>query len=180
MNETRMCDLLYYKKRLNEFKRIQTKFILTSRFDNKTAETNRLYRSNYPTIGCIYGSPTKIASHIPDDAIMMILEMNNDTNRIIGIGLVTNHPNYKGYKVYGNGNYNRNIFRGQFRIDRNDMDEEECEVMKAFDVFCFTGNTHLKRGSGLSSFPIEILFRCNSVLNITDYLLVMFKKRFNK
>lgn len=176
--EQKMVDLLYYSQKLKEFTRTQTKFILTSRFNNETAETNNSYRLKHPNIGCIYCSPTKIASHIPFDSKIIILEMNNDINRIIGIGLINNHPICKGYRVYGNGNYNRNVFTGQYRISRDDMNFEENEVMRAFDVFCFKGNSHLKRGSGLSSFPIEILFRCNSVLNLTDYLLVMFKIRF--
>ena len=103
--------------------------------------------------------------------------MNNDSNRIMGIGMVRNRAVVNRYIVYMEGNYNRFNFIGKNRIDRSEMTEKEEEVMKAFDILCFTGNKHMKRGQGLKSFPIEMLFNCSKKLDLVDFIREMFKRR---
>ncbi len=152
---------------------------MTSRFNNNTIEINRQYKECHPNLGCIYGSPNKIATHIPLNNRMIILEMNNDINRIVGIGMVLNKPYCKNYKIYDNGNYNRFVYSGKYRIDREQMSKDEDEIMRVFEVFCFTGNKHMKRGQGLLSFPIDILFKCSRILDLTDFIVNMFKKLIN-
>jgi hypothetical protein len=105
--------------------------------------------------------------------------MNNETNQIIGVGMVRNHPYINKYNVYGNGNYNRYVFIGKQRIDRMDMTPEEDIIMQVFDILCFTGNRHMKRGQGLKSFPLDMLFRCNKRLDLVDFIAKMFKSRLN-
>ena len=77
---------------LREYKLNLKHYIMTSRFSNNTWEENKKYRLNHKNIGCIYCSPEPIASHIPLDKFHFILEMNNDLNKIMGIGTVRNHP----------------------------------------------------------------------------------------
>jgi len=108
---------------------------------------------------------------------MFILEMNNDTNQIMGIGLVRNHPILNKYHVYDNGNYNRYVYVGKNRIDRADMSEKEEQIMKVFDILCFTGNRHMKRGQGLKSFPTDILYRCSKKVDLVKFISEMFKSR---
>ena len=105
--------------------------------------------------------------------------MNNDTNQIIGVGMVRNHPIVNKYTVYSNGNYNRYVFVGKTRIDRSEMDEEEERIMKVFDILCFTGNKHMKRGQGFRLFPIEMLYRCSKKLDLVQFICEMFKRRIN-
>jgi hypothetical protein len=111
---------------------------------------------------------------------MFILEMNNDENKIMGIGMVKNHPIVGKHYVYEIGNYNRYVFIGKNRIDRKEMNEQEEEVMQAFDILCFKGDTHHKRGQGLTIFSLSMLYNCNSVINLTEYITDMFKRRIQK
>jgi len=108
---------------------------------------------------------------------MFVLEMNNDTNRIMGIGMVKNHPICNKYRVYRHGNYNRYVFTSKYRIDRSDMTEGEEKIMQAFDILCFTGNCHMKRGQGLKAFPMIMLFRCLEVVDLVKFVTEMFKNR---
>jgi hypothetical protein len=164
-------------KKIKDFKLEQRHYLLTSRFNNETWNENQQYRMKHNTIGCIYCTPEQISQSIPIDAITFILEMNNDTNKIIGIGMVRNRPICDKYYVYKEGNYNRFVYVGKTRISRCDMTEEEEEVMKVFDILCFKGNKHMKRGHGLKSFPIEILYKCSKRLNLVNFISEMFKKR---
>ena len=108
---------------------------------------------------------------------MFVLEMNNDTNQIVGIGMVKNRAIRDKYKVYENGNYNRYVFVGNNRIDRTDMNDDEESVMQLFDRLCFKGNRHMKRGQGLRSFPVELLYELSKKLDLTKFIVEMFKKR---
>jgi hypothetical protein len=110
---------------------------------------------------------------------MFVLEMNNDTNKIIGIGMVRNHPYVNKYSVYSEGNYNRYVYVGKTRIDRESMTEEEERIMTVFDILCFTGNKHMKRGQGLKSFPIDMLYRCSVKLDLVQFIREMFKRRLS-
>lgn len=166
-----------HRKRVNEFKKQMRNHILTSRFNNYTWDENCKFRNKYNMNGCIYCTPAPIANSIPHETIMFVLEMNNDNNKIIGIGMVRNKPIINKYNVYGNGNYNRYIFIGKTRIDRSQMTYEEEIIMQVFDILCFTGNRHMKRGQGLKSFPVDMLFRCNARLNLVEFISKMFKNR---
>jgi hypothetical protein len=111
------------------------------------------------------------------ETIMFVLEMNNDTNKIMGVGMVRNRPIVSKIMVYSNGNYNRYVFIGKTRINRTEMTEEEEQIMKVFDILCFSGNKHMKRGQGLKSFPSDMLYKMSKRLDLVSYIGEMFKKR---
>ena len=160
-------------------KRIKT-FLLTSRFNTKTKQENENYRKKRNLEkGCIYCTPELVCEDIPKTANMMVLEMNNDTNTIMAIGLLKNTPNFDKYRVYQDTNYNRFSYVGKYRIMREEMTQEEDTVMKALDQLCFTGNLHMKRGHGLKQFPVKILWRCHRMLDITAFIENMFRHRMN-
>ena len=169
-----------YIKRLNEYKKELNQFLLTTRFNNETWEENNKFRSINKKIGCIYCSPEPIIKNIPIDSVIFILEMNNETNKIMGLGMIRNHPYVNKYQVYTNRNYNRYVYIGKNRIDRLEMSEKEEEIMKFFDIICFTGNKHMKRGQGLKSFPIDILYKCKKELDLVKFISDMFYKRLTK
>lgn len=163
---------------LKDYKKNLKNYLMTSRFNNNTLRENLNYRLKNK-LECIYCSPIKTSPQIQLDRIMFVLEMNNDENRIIGIGMVRNHPIMNKYRVYKNENYNRFVFVGKNRIDRNEMSEKEEVIMKILDIFCFKGSNHMKRGHGLQMFPIETLYKCLKKLDILDFIGNMFKKRIN-
>ena len=134
-----------------------------------------------------------IAETIINDSFVIVLEMFNKKlptklnerdfigsgGSIQGIGLIRNtvaniHP-----KIYNDGNYNRFIYKSKYRIDRNDMDRIEEAVMLFFDVICFKGAEHIKRGKGIILVPPKRIKNCN-IHNtfVTDFLMNMFAKRF--
>ena len=80
-------------------------------------------------------------------------------------------------EYYENNNYNRYSFKGKHRISRESMNEKEEQIMKAFDILCFTGNYHMKRGIGLLSYPSAMLYRVSSVVDLVDFIYNMFKER---
>jgi len=166
-----------FLKRLREYKQVFRHFLLTSRFNNHTWNENINFRRAHPNYGCVYCSPDPISMSIPPNAIMFILEMNNDTNKIMGIGMVRNHPYINKHTVYENRNYNRYMFSGKTRIDRSEMSTEEDRVFTVFDILCFTGNKHMKRGQGLKSFPVDMLYRCLQRLDLMQFIVDMFKRR---
>ena len=151
--------------------------LITSRFSNSTWNENRVFISKKPKLGCVYCAPSLMSQKITLDSTMFVLEMNNDKNEIMGIGKVKNHPKLRKYSVYMNQNYNRYVFTGKSRIDRADMDADEEEIMKAFDILCFKGNYHMKRGHGLSAFPPVLLYRVMPVIDLVQFVYKMFEKR---
>ena len=154
--------------------------LLTTRFNNSTWKENEDYRKQNPKIGCIYSTPEPNGQHLPFDSVCIILEMNNDTNRIMGIGMVRNKPIYNKYNVYSDPKYNGFAYLGKHRIDRADMTEEEERIMKVFDILCFKGSRHMKRLKGIKSFPLDMLYRCSSILDLVEFSANMFKTRANK
>jgi len=175
-----MTDNLKKKVYLSDFKKNLNKFLITSRFNNKTSLENKIFRNAHSKINCIYCSPVPVSRDVPVDKLMYVLEMNNDTNQIIGIGLVKNHPQVNKYSVYETGNYNRYNYIGSMRIDRSEMTKDEEIILKALDILCFKGNRHMKRGHGLKLFPLEILFNCLKKIDILDFINNMFKIRLKE
>ena len=164
-------------RRIKLFKQPRRHILLTTRFNNSTFQENVEFRNKHPKIGCVYCSPQPNAMEINPDTILFILEMNNETNKITGIGMVRNHPQVYKYNVYSNGSYNRYVYTGKYRIDRSEMSEYEERIMKVFDILCFKGTRHMKRGQGLKSFPVDILYKCMKTLDLVNFISEMFKNK---
>lgn len=162
---------------LREFQYNLKSHIATTRFNNQTWEENRNYVKRHPTAGCIYGTCEQISTQICQDSVLMVLEMNNEQNRIMGIGMVRNHPISRKHRIYSNEEYNRYAYVGRHRIDRSEMSPEEENIMKAFDILCFKGSRHLKRLRGIKTFPVDMLYRCKKVLDLSEFVRNMFVRR---
>lgn len=131
--------------------------IACTRFNNDTWEQNKDYRRTNNIEGCIYGSPVKIRENIPYESWVFVLEMNNDKNKIEGVGLIKNRAQMeKYYKIYKDGNYNRFIYQNKYRIERSALDDFEEKVFKALDCSLFKGARHSKRGHGIQQIPIWV------------------------
>lgn len=162
---------------LSHYRKSMTKFLTTTRFNNETWQENVQYRARNPHLACIYPTSQTNSAQIGPDKVMFVLEMNNEINRIMGIGIVRNHAFIQKHRVYSNDNYNRYAYLGKYRIDRTTMTEDEERIMKLFDILCFTGSRHMKRLQGIKVFPIDMLYRCHKILDLVDYITQMFKKR---
>ena len=150
--------------------------LFTTRFNDYTHTEllNYLERKNKK---CIYSVPIQIGTNIPYDKILFVLEMNNSSNKIMGIGMVKNHPFTKKYHIFSNYNYNRYSYVGNYRISRDQMNERENQVISALEYFCFKGPTHLKRQQGLTKFPIVLLYKWLKIIDVMDFISNMFKCR---
>ena len=166
-----------YNLKVREFWKQMSEYIMTSRFNSDTIRQNRAFCEKQKRIRCIYCCPQPVLAKIPLERNMFVLEMNNDTNRIVGIGLVKNRYYTRKYQVYDNMNYNRFAYVGKDRIDRLQMTPAEDIVMQWLERFCFKGANHMKRGQGMTSFPVDLLFHISPIINIVDFMREMFNAR---
>ena len=131
-------------------------FIMITRFNNTTWEELVNYKKENDIKGAFYGVPRRVAPTIPLKAKLIVLEMNNDTNTIMGVGLIKNfikidqvHP------IYTWGNYHRFTYSGKRRISRCDFTREEQTLIEKMEEQVFKGKGHLKRGQGIQKVPYE-------------------------
>ena len=150
-------------------------FLCTTRFNNKTYAENRnaCKRLN---LKCFYSNPYVLPQHIPQGATVYVLEMNNEENKIMGIGKIQNYLQMDVYRVYENDFYNQMYFAGNERIRCDTLHEEQKQFICALERLCFYGRTHLKRGHRMTCFPIKTLGLCQrNELDILDRISEMFK-----
>ena len=151
-------------------------FICTTRFSSETLQQNCAWRRRHQKMDqCVYGSPIPIKHAVRENAWIIVLEMQNDANKIAGIGIVKNSPNLPnvpiahgssgsggGLKpsVYNCGNYNRFIYQGAYRIDllsnEIELTREEQLVIKMLELALFYGPHHSKRGKGICELPKHV------------------------
>lgn len=150
--------------------------ICTARFNNKTFQENLQWKQkkNKPTTHCVYGSPSMLKQSIKINEWVIVLEMHNDINKIIGLGLMRNIP-IKNNKIYSCGNYNRFTYEGRIRIDLSNVDTsssshgddddtkeddvlttEERIVIRILELSLFYGQMHSKRAKGICELPSRI------------------------
>jgi len=169
-------------------------FICTTRFNWETLHQNCAWRRRQQRMHqCVYGSPIAMKHTIRENAWMIVLEMHNDINKIVGIGLVRNSPNLpqdsensgnnsKPSSIYKCGNYNRFIYQGAYRIDlfNNSHDnnismcltKEEQLVIKILELLLFYGPNHSKRGKGICELPKHVA----SLYDFKECLIYMIQR----
>ena len=136
-------------------------YIAVTRFNNQTYHNNIKYKEQNNFTGCIYGVPVKIKDDIPLNSAVFVIEMNNDLNKIEGIGLIRNMCHFDKYhRIYKNEfdlDYNRYIYKGKTHIHvskiTNDYDKK---VINTLEQLLFTTSRHSKRGQGITEMPLWI------------------------
>lgn len=126
-----------------------------TRFNNKTWKEYTNYRTKHNISGAIYGTSILINSEIHDNYNIYVLEMNNDTNTIMGISIIKSIV-YPKKKIYSQGEYNRYIYKGEYRIDKKHLKGLELKLIERFEELVFKGCCHMKRGSGITILPTRI------------------------
>ena len=126
---------------------------LTTRFTTETFQENKRYRDIH-NIRCIYSSSLPISDKLPYQDYY-VLEMNNSTNRIMGIGKISKklEPTEQ---IYSYKYYNRYTYKGinYAPINRDELPQEYREIITRIERKIFYGKGHIKRGSSFTSFPI--------------------------
>jgi hypothetical protein len=131
--------------------------VVTTRFNKETLNSNYEYREKRG-FKCMYCCPLELSPKILYNTPVFVIEMNNSTNKIEGIGLIKNKPETKKYyKVHSDGNTNRYTYIGNYFIERDIIDDYNFPLVYALEDILFKGKTHSKRGSGLTKIPEKVL-----------------------
>ena len=125
--------------------------VLLTRFTNETCAENKRYKENN-NVKCIYGSTLPISPNLPM-IDYFVIEMNIDTNKIIGIGIIEKLVSSK-VKIYSNPYFNRYIYKGKHYFPIETI--EDNKIILELEKILFYGKTHLKRG-GTTLFPKKLL-----------------------
>jgi hypothetical protein len=119
---------------------------LTTRFTEDTLRENLRARETHQ-IPCLYGLCVAISPKHQEP--LYILEMNNTTNQLEGIGIIT-HQTRSRLRIYANPFYNRYIYEGSQHIP---ADQIPTSSRQAIEEKCFKGRSHLKRGKSMTQYP---------------------------
>ena len=139
-------------------KALSDALMLTTRFTTETFQENKRYRDTN-NISCIYSSSLPISDKLPYQDYY-VLEMNNSTNCIMGIGKIskTLQPTAS---IYSYKYYNRYTYKGVYAPMRSidaqdelDIPQEYKDIITKVEKKIFYGKGHLKRGSSFTSFPL--------------------------
>jgi hypothetical protein len=170
-----------YRKKVNEYRSSLKSMLVTTRFSTETLLENAEFRQQNPKVGCVYCCPAPISQKIPQNMVLYVMEMNNTINKIVAIGMVKNSAIRGKYKVYQHSSYNSFVYLGKIpRITRENMTDEEEEIMKVFDTLCFKGASNMKRGHGITAFPVELLYRVSKTKDLVDFVKQMFMRRMQR
>ena len=125
-----------------------------TRFNCDTWRENEEWRKTNKYNGCIYGTPREMKPSIPIGSTIFVFEMHNDENRIKAIGIITKEIiRDKCYKIYKDGNYNRYVYKGNYRLDIECLSKENKNIIEKFNMLIFKTKKHIKRGQGITEIP---------------------------
>lgn len=159
-------------------------YIAVTRFNEETFKENYTFNKEKDDNVWIYNSPVPLKSVYDKDDSFIVLEMNNNQNKIMGISIVPNIYECQKYNMYSDTNYNRYSYSSNFRIDCSVFTSEEIEnVMNHLENICFKGKRHLKRGHGiqvLSNKNVNLYLREHDDVSLLTPLQHMFMKRYGK
>ena len=134
--------------------------ISTTRFNNETWDENYKWREKNKCAGCAYGLMKPISEEIGLNTYMIVLEMNNDKNKIMGFGFIQNMTNPKhNIKIYSKQKFCYYTYHSPYRIDRNELLSRENIIIEILEVLVFYGKGHLKRGQGITRISDAMLLR---------------------
>jgi hypothetical protein len=145
----------------------------TSKFNTQTYKENIAWKQMNDKMNYTLTTLTRpICDRIPTNRGVFILEMNNETNEIEGIGIVKNFPvrsEEVGVKIYDSDYFNSYIYHGKFHITRHKiLKRKDFKVLMYLENLVFKGSKHLKRTEGFSlkkeriaSTPPFEEFKCN-------------------
>ena len=135
--------------------------ILTTRFTTETYLENIKWREKNNYKGCIYNLKNRISDQNLYDKPYFVLEMNNEINKVMGIGVIKNKISKRKVKIYSNPYFNRYCYEGNKFIKLYDIENNKSLLEKEiydnfielFEKIIFYGKGHMKRGQSMTHFP---------------------------
>ena len=155
-------------------------YLASTRFKTETWIQNINYKQKYNIQGVIYGVPIEIYNKYPLNAIIFVVEMNNDINEIIGIGIIRNKIiTDKKYYIYTSIEYNRFIYKGEYWLSREHICRINPNVVEILENILFKKKSHVKRQSGISIIKYKLLSHWKDLPNHNEkYLKESIKELF--
>ena len=134
--------------------------VVTGRFNNDTLLRNYEYRKKNG-FKCLYSCPSELSPKILYNTPVFVIEMNNTLNRIEGIGMIRNKSYIydRKYNVYKNDNYNRYMYKGSYRLDREILLLHNSRLVEVLDSTLFQGKNHFKRGIGFTKLTEKMFLK---------------------
>ena len=154
--------------------------IACTRFNNTTYDENMVYRQRFNE-NVIYGTTLKIRNIYASGGYIFVAEMNNEKNKIEGIGLIKNMlVNDRRHKIYDNDEYNRYIYRGKYWLSREQILNFNPEILEIFDNILFKGKSHLKCRIGITIITEKLFVHWNyELLCLKKMIKELFIHYFN-
>jgi len=148
---------------------MQYEFLVgTVRFNNKTYLENYSWKQRKKHKGCAYGLDKPLCKKIPKGKYIYIIEMNNDINKIMGIGKIKNEINHSNRsRMYKEEGRNQFIYKSKHFKSRNDIINNIPKariVIKFLENILFYGSKHFKRGQGCVILPWNRITTAGNVL----------------
>ena len=155
-------------------------YLACTRFNNTTYAENTNYRNKHNEIA-IYGTTLKIRNIYNVGTLIFIVEMNNEQNKIEGIGLIKNLLVCdKRYKIYDNDEYNRYIYKGKYWLSRSQINNVNEKITEILDNILFKGKSHLKCRMGITIITEKLFVHWNYDLqilkNMVKYVFISYFK----
>ena len=150
--------------------------IYTTRFNSETFMENyivkkKIWNWDHSSIGSLYSTTNTMPVSAPKDKYLFILDMNNQLNRIMGIGFIKNClAKNQDIRVYKNPCFNNYIYKSIFYLPLINMnsfqtdkdfvpewnkwvqDEWKTFLFQEFEHVLFYGKSNLKRGGSFTGF----------------------------
>lgn len=127
--------------------------LMTFRYTHQTYQEVQNFSEMPLRTEWIYGCEY-IPKHAEENSLLFVLEMNNDTNRIMGVGYVhylTETVQYHKYAIHReDAAKNRFQLLCKYRKDRTKMSAVEESVMQFLDILCFRAPHHHKTLKGMT------------------------------
>jgi len=173
------------KKQIIDKKRFNNEefAIMTTRVSNDTLlETNKWCKEQQlQNIKTVYACSVAISKHVKQHKLLVI-EMNNTTNKILGIGYIQNIlPESFKYQIFSSNRTvnNKYAYMCRRRIDISDMTTNELELIRLLEIFCFKGKCNMKRVRGITRFSLRLQSKLiqNEGLNIYEEIKKIFTNR---
>ena len=122
-----------------------------TRFSDATWEENQRYRQRVG-VAAIYGTDVRISpTRVTPGEWLAVFEMNNTTNRVMGIGVICSTPLYTSHTIYVHQpSFNLHIYRGRIWFDRDTVIQFDSTLLREIEQVLFKGRSHLKRLSGIT------------------------------
>ena len=144
-------------------------YLASTRFKTNTWDENIQYKINNNINGVMYGVPIEINNKYPLNSIIFVIEMNNDINQIIGIGVIRNKQiTDKKYYIYNTMEYNRYIYKGEYWLSREQILRHDDEIVEIFENILFKKKSHVKRQSGISIITNKLLSNWKTFANYNE------------